>query len=206
MRYVLYGNKASGSFPAEAALVKAGVPHEVIELDLNNGDQNRPDFAALNPMRQVPALKLPDGTLMTESAAICIYLAAAHPQSGLGPASGTPAHARMLRWLVYMSNNLYEGDLRYFYPERYTTDPSGVPGVKAAGAAHMARTLAILDTALSDGPFLAGPQMSIADVYLATLMTWSPEPVTAPRLLAVQKAVVADPAYGEAWKRHGMPA
>jgi glutathione S-transferase len=205
MQYVLYGNKASGSFPVEAALAKTGAPYEVIELDLNNGDQNRADFVALNPMRQVPALKLPDGTLMTESAAICIYLATAHPKAGIGPAPGTAAHARMLRWLVYMSNNLYEGDLRYFYPERYTADPSGVPGVKAAGAAHMARSLAIIDAALADEPYLAGREMSIADLYLATLMTWSPEPVTAPRLLAVQRAVIADPVYGAVWRRHGMP-
>lgn len=204
MVYLLYGNKASGSLPVEAALVKAGVEHEVIELDLSKGDHERAAFATLNPMRQVPALKLRDGTLMTESAAIVIHLAAAHPGAGLAPAPGTPAHAQFLRWMVYMTTNVYEGDLRYFYPERYTTDPAGVPGVKAAGAAHMAKAFGIIDEALADGPFVVGGALSIADVYLATLMTWSKDPITAQRLLAVQKAVIADPVYGAVWKRHGL--
>ena len=77
-------------------------------------------------------------------------------------------------------------------------------GQQAAGAAHMARSFAIIDQGLRDGPFLAGRELSIADVYLAILMTWSPEPVTAPRLIAVQKAVIADPVYGSVWKRHGL--
>jgi glutathione S-transferase len=204
MSYVLYGNKASGSFPVEAALARAGADHKVIELDLSKGDQDQASFVAINPMRQVPALKLSDGTLMTESAAIVIHLAAAHPNSGLAPQPGTPAHGRFLRWMVYMATNLYEGDLRYFYPERYTADPAGGPGVKAAGAAHMAKSFAIIDQGLRDGPYLAGRDLSIADVYLATLMTWSPEPVTAPRLIAVQKAVIADPVYGSVWRKHGM--
>lgn len=205
MGYVLYGNKQSGSFPVEAALVKARAPYEVVELDLNGGDHEKPEFAALNPMRQVPALKLADGTLMTESAAICLYLASAHPGAGLAPAPGSPGYARLLRWLVFMSNNLYESDLRYFYPDRYTTDAGGVAGVKAAGAAGMARAFRVIGDSLADGPYVAGQDLSIADVYLAMLMTWSPEPITAPRLVAVQKAVIADPAYGAVWRRHGMP-
>jgi glutathione S-transferase len=139
---------------------------------------------------------------MTESAAIVIYLAAAHPDAGLAPKAGLPAHARFLRWMVFMTANLYEGDLRYFYPERYTTDPAGVPGVKAAGAAHMAKAFGVIDQELADGPFVAGKALSIADVYLATLMTWSKEPIAAPRLLAVQKAVIADPVYGPVWRKH----
>lgn len=206
MSYVLYGNKQSGSFPVEAALAKAGAGYEVVELDLNQGDHERPDFAALNPMRQVPALKLPDGSLMTESAAICIYLASAHPGSGLAPAPGSAAYARFLRWLVFMSNNLYESDLRYFYPDRYTANAAGIAGVKAAGAAGMAKAFGLIEQSLADGPYVAGRELSIADVYLAMLMTWSPEPIAAPRLAAVQMAVIADPAYGAVWRRHGMPA
>lgn len=204
MTYVLYGNKQSGSFPVEAALAKAGAAYEVVELDLNKGDHEKPEFVALNPMRQVPALKLPDGTLMTESAAICIYLAAKHPGAGLAPAPGSAAYPRFLRWLVFMSNNLYEADLRYFYPDRYTTDPAGIAGVKAAGATGMAKVFALIEQSLADGPYVAGGELSIADVYLAMLMTWSPEPIAKPRLTAVQKAVIADPAYGAVWRRHGM--
>jgi glutathione S-transferase len=205
MTYTLYSHDGSGGFAVEAALVKAGAPYKVIAVDTAKGEQNRPDFVAINPMRQVPVLVLPDGTVMTESAAIVIHLANSFPEKELAPRPATPAHARFLRWMFFMAANLYEGDLRYFYPDRYTADPAGIPGVKAAGAAHMKQSFSIIEeTALSPGPFLCGADLTLADVYLAMLTAWSPEPVASRRLLAVRDAVAADPLYGPLWIRHGL--
>jgi glutathione S-transferase len=204
MTYTLYSHDGSGGFAVEAALVKAAAPHKVITVDTGKGEQDRPDFVAINPMRQVPVLKLPDGTVMTESAAMVIHLAHAFPDKGLAPKPATPAHGRFLRWMVFMAANLYESDLRYFYPDRYTTDPTGVPGVKDAGAAHMKKSFAIVDEALAPGPFLCGSAPTMADVYLAMLAEWSPEPITSPRLLAVKEAVAADPLIKPLWLRHGF--
>src|SRR5215475_9008801 len=204
MTYTLYSHDGSGGFAVEAALVRAGAPHKVVVVDTGKGDQNKPEFVAINPMRQVPVLVLPDGTTMTESAAIVVHLANAFPDKGLAPKSATPAHARFLRWMFFMAANLYEGDLRYFYAERYTSDPAGVAGVKSAGAAHMKKSFAVLDDVLAQGPFLCGPALTMADVYLAMLMAWSPEPLTARRLQAVSAAVAADPQVGPLWARHGL--
>ncbi len=204
MTYTLYSHDGSGGFAVEAALVKAGAGHKVIVIDTAKGEQNRPDFVAVNPMRQVPALTLPDGTVMTESAAIVVYLANAFPDKGLAPRPATPAHARFLRWMFFMAANLYEGDLRYFYADRYTTDPAGVAGVKSAGAAHMKKSFAIVEEALSPGPYLCGPDLTMADVYLAMLTAWSPEPIASHRLQAVSQAVAADPLIGPLWLRHGF--
>ena len=204
MTYTLYSHDGSGGFAVEAALVKAGAAHKVIVIDTAKGEQNRPEFVAVNPMRQVPALTLPDGTVMTESAAIVVHLANAFPDKGLAPRPATPAHARFLRWMFFMAANLYEGDLRYFYADRYTTDPAGVAGVKSAGAAHMKKSFAIVEEALSPGPYLCGPDLTMADVYLAMLTAWSPEPIASHRLQAVSQAVAADPLIGPLWLRHGF--
>lgn len=204
MTYTLYSHDGSGGFAVEAALVKAGAAYKVIAVDTAKGEQNRSDFVAINPMRQVPALVLPDGTVMTESAAMVVHLAGIFPDKGLAPKPATPAHARFLRWMFFMAANLYEGDLRYFYPDRYTTDPAGIPGVKAAGAAHMKKSFALIEDALSPGPFLCGPALTMADVYLAMLTAWSPEPITSRRLQAVVQAVAADPLIGPLWLRHGL--
>jgi len=204
MTYTLYSHDGSGGFAVEAALVKAGATHKVIVVDTAKGEQNRPDFVAVNPMRQVPVLILPDGTVMTESAAIVVHLANAFPDQGLAPRPATPAHARFLRWMFFMAANLYEGDLRYFYSDRYTTDPAGIAGVKSAGAAHMKKSFAIVEEALSQGPFLCGADLTMADVYLAMLTAWSPEPIASRRLLAVSQAVAADPLIGPLWLRHGF--
>jgi glutathione S-transferase len=206
MTYTLYSHEGSGGFAVEAALVKAGARHEVVTVDTAKDEQNRPDFVAINPMRQVPALVLPDGTVMTESAAIVVHLADVFPDKGLAPKPATAAHARFLRWMFFMAANLYEGDLRYFYPERYTTDPAGVPGVKNGGAAHMKKCFAIVEEALANERFLCGATLTMADVYLAMLAEWSPEPITSPRLLAVKEAVAADPLIKPVWLRHGFNA
>ena len=106
--------------------------------------------------------------------------------------------------MVFMAVNVYEADLRYFYAERYTTDANGAKAVKAAAAAYMAKSFAIIEPALQ--PFLLGSAMSIADVYLAMLTTWSPAPLTGPRFASLRQAVAADPDYGPVWTRHGLVA
>ena len=204
MTYTLYSHDGSGGFAVEAALAKAGAAYKSVQIDTAKGEQNRPDFVAINPMKQVPALALPDGTVMTESAAMVIHLANAFPDKGLAPKAGTSAHARFLRWMLFMACNIYEGDLRYFYPDRYTTAPAGIDAVKSAAAAHMKKSFALLEDALSPGPFLCGTTLTLADVYLAMLTAWSPEPIASPRLKAVASAVAADAIYGPLWVRHGL--
>src|SRR5262245_60630365 len=88
MTYTLYSHDGSGGFAVEAALVKAGAPYETVTVDTAKGEQNRPEFVAINPMRQVPTLKMPDGSVMTESAAIVVHLADAFPEQGPGAEAG----------------------------------------------------------------------------------------------------------------------
>ena len=74
----------------------------------------------MNPLAQIPTLVLPDGSVMTESAAILIHLGLAHPESGLLPAD---AHrAQMLRGLVYIAANCYAAIGIIDYPERWCSD------------------------------------------------------------------------------------
>lgn len=202
MTITLYTRKDTGGLVVEAALAKAAAPHQLIQIDTERGEQNAPDFVRINPMRQIPAIVFPDGTLMTESAAIVMHLADLFPAKGLAPAPATPARARFLRWMLYMATNLYEPDLRYFYPERYTSDPAGAVGIKSAAVSHMARCFAVIEAALD--PFVAGRELSIADAYLAMLMGWSPEPLKSAKLKAVLTAVTTDSDYGPVWARHGL--
>ena len=206
MTYRLYSHDGSGGFAVEAALAKAGAPYEVVTVDTAKGEQMSAEFMALNPLHQVPALVLPDGTVMTESAACVIHLGCVFADRGLAPAPGTPGHGTFLRWMVFISVNLYEADLRIFYPDRYTADPAAaaVAAVKASGQAHMRRGFEIVEAALAQRPFLCGEAMSMADVYLAMLMQWDPEKVALPRLKAVEHAVASDPVIAPVWRRHGF--
>jgi len=202
MTYRLYNRVGSGGFAVEAALALAGAPCELVELDSKPGIPLPESFRAINPWGQVPALILPDGTLMTETGAILIHLAACFPDRGLAPPPGTPAHAQFLRWTVFASVNVYEAGLRGAYPFRYTTDPEGYPAVRAAGLKRREEALAVIEAAIAPGPFLLGETMRLADVYIAMLFCWAGAGIEAPRLRALTAAVRRHPTVAPIWRRH----
>lgn len=202
MPYTLYSHPGSGGFAVEAGLVLADQPYETVEIDTKAGAQFSDAFRKINPWTQVPALVLPDGTVMTESAAMVIHLADAFPQAGLAPAPGTPAHAEFLRWIVFMTINVYEGDLRLYYPDRYTTDPDGIDGVSKAGRDHMFRGLGTIEALLADRAFVLGTDFSIADVYLAMLRIWYRDPLDLPGVARVMAAVKNHDRIGALWQAH----
>lgn len=171
--YTLYTRPGSGGFVVEAAFLLAGQPFECV--DVVKSEKPDPAFLKISPLGQVPALTLPEGASMTESAAICILLAERFPQAALAPAADAPARADFLRWMVLMTSVVYPAVLRFYYAHRYTTDADGRTAVKQAAVAEMDRGLAVLDDALAGREWLAGDRFSLADVYLLMLFSWHPE-------------------------------
>ena len=173
------------------------------------GGHDTDAFAALNPMRQVPVLRLPDGTLMTETGAMVLHLCDTRPEAGLLPAPGTPERAAAYRWLFWMVANLYESDLRYYYPARYTADPAGSEGVRRAAEERMDRLLAIAEAELGDRPWFLGETYSALDPYLAMLTLWHPARQAVlgrwPRLGRLLRRVRERPAIGRIWTQHYPP-
>ena len=208
MTYTLYNSDGSGSFVVEAALIMAAADFTKIDIDTESGMHRNAEYAAINPMKQIPALVLPGGEVMTETAAIVIYLAQEFAGKGLSPEAGTAEQARFLRWAVFMSANLYEGALRVFYTERYTTDksPAGPAGVKAAAENHMRTACAVLDFA-RHGPWLSGPNMTLVDVYFTMIHAWVPsmaDTSAMPKLTALAEAVRSDAVIAPIMQRHGL--
>ena len=72
MAYILYGDKRSGAFAVEAALAEAGAPYEFKVVSLEKNEQKSPAFLAINPSGKMPALKFPDGSIVTESAGLLL--------------------------------------------------------------------------------------------------------------------------------------
>ncbi len=202
MPYTLYNHTGSGGFAVEAALALIGHECDVIEIDTKAGEQFSDAYRAINPWCQVPALRLPDGTLITESAAMVIHLVDAYPDAGLGPRSGSPEHAVFLRWMLFMTINIYESDLRAYYAKRYTDDPAGIPGVERAGLDHMRRGLETMEGVLSPGPYILGTSFSIADVYLAMLRVWYRADADLPRIDALRDGIATHPKLAPIWQRH----
>ena len=155
----------------------------------------------------MPTLVLPDDSIMTESAAMMIYLADLHPEAGLAPATGTVERARYLRWMVFLATALYMSDLRLFYPERYTVDGAGAEGIKARAHHTMMQEFAIYAEALGEGPFLLGSRMSAVDIYAAMLCSWAPDVpalfAAHPMLKRMYEAVLRNEKVKTVWGRNG---
>ena len=206
--YELYGRKGAGSMVVEAVLEECGVTYKLIEVKRDASRMPPADFFAINPLGQVPALKLPDGSVMTESAAIVLYLADEHSESGLAPAPRGPLRPHFLRWLVYLAANIYMTDLRITYCDRYTTRAADAASVKEAAMQARAREWDVYAAALAAKPYMLGEQLSAVDIYAAMLATWNLD-VPAffrkhPNVHASYERVVARPAVARVWNRHDV--
>jgi len=127
---MVYGQKGTGSVPVEATLLLLSQPYEVIE---RGRSEDRP---AGNPMQQVPVLALPTGELVTESAAILIHLADRHPAAGMSPALDDPRRPAFLRWMVYVSSQIYALVWARDDPGRPAADEAHKPVILERTAEH----------------------------------------------------------------------
>jgi glutathione S-transferase len=204
--YTLYWSTDSGAFVVQAVLEELGQPYRREVLETAKGDHRRPEFLALNPMAQVPVLRLPDGTVITESGAMVVHLSDAHPEAGLLPPPGTTPRAVAYRWLFWLATGLYESDLRYYYPDRYTADAAGADGVQAAALARMDQLLATAADLLGAGPYALGERFSAVDLYLFMLTFWHPDHVAVrerhPALGEMVRRVRQRPAVERIWWQH----
>ena len=203
--YKLYARNTAGSMAPEALLAACGADYEVIVLNRRPDGSFEDFFHALNPKAEVPTLVLPDGSVMTESAAMMIHIAEQFPQAGLAPMPGEAARPQFLRWLVYLAAALYGSDLRMFYPQRFTTDPGGAEGVKMRAAEMMAQEFAIYAEALGERSFMTG-RLSAVDIYAAMLCSWAPDVPALfakhPNLQRMYAAVLENEAVKRVWARN----
>lgn len=200
--YVLHNRRGSGGFAVEAALAMAGADFRLADIDAPVSTPLPESFRAINPWRQVPVLDLPDGTRITETAAMLIHIADAFPGAGVAPAPGTPERAQFLRWTTFLATNVYESVLRRVYPGRYTDDPSGTGAVASAATRRGMEALRVVEDAIGPHGVLLGKRLSVADVYLAMLHRWVDKTEELPRCTALREAVIADAVVGPVWRRH----
>lgn len=206
--YRLYWYRTTGAFAPDCLLAEAGAAHERIEIDTAAGRHREPDYLKLNPRGQIPTLVLPDGTVMTETAAIALHLCDSFPGADLLPPPGSSERARCLRWMLFGAVDLYEANLRVEYASRYTSDPAGAAGVEKAARQAVERDWRIIEAALgeSDGPYLLGERFSAADLYLAMLAGWHQDLAAFlsghPRAERMMRAVAARPAIAPLWRQY----
>jgi glutathione S-transferase len=150
--------------PPHAALAEVGAEYRLVEIGREDA-QGQESYRALNPLGVVPTLVDEEQNLvLTESAAILLYLADRFPESQLAPTE----RADYYRWLVFLTNTVQTALLRFFYPERYGSGDD----VAAAGACDAAEAFEILDRALEGRTWLAADHRTGADIFLFMVTRW----------------------------------
>jgi glutathione S-transferase len=167
--YTVYGRSGSGSDIVRMLLEEIRTPYHFVAIGREPADVEK--YRRINPTGKVPALLLPQGPALFESAAICMHLAAAHPEARLAPEPGTLEHARFLQWMVFLSANLYECALRIYYADRYSrAGKSAAEGIQQQASQDFLDILSVIVPSLS--PYVLGREISAADYYLYVVGGW----------------------------------
>ncbi len=205
MSYTLYGDLGSGAFSAESALAETGAPYNFELVSLERNEQKSPQFLAINPSGKMPALRLPEGDIVTESAAILLTLADHFPQARLLPPGGSVARARAYRWLAFMAAEIYPIVEIVDYPERFTPDGGDAQALRRIARDRIRERILIIERMI-EGPFLLSGGFSILDIYAAMFTRWSIgrqwREANIPKLNTLAGAVSRRPAIAPLWERH----
>jgi GST-like protein len=205
---VIHGAAGSGSIPVEATMTLLGLPYKVVENAPWDSVAAADAVGQVNPMRQVPAVILPGGELMTESAAILIHMADSHPEAGLAPAPMDPGRAQFLRWMVYVPAAIYSMFWVRDDPSRLAADAAAEAVIKARTAERIAQCWGIMDAQVSPGRYILGDTLSVLDLYVAVASRWTPRRrrfyEVAPKMGEVVKRVDAEPRLAGFWAQR-MP-
>jgi glutathione S-transferase len=179
-------------------LEEAGVPFERVRIDIRDAQAKAdPEFRAASPLGKVPALV--DGAVkISDSGAICAYIADAYPQAGLAPPIGDPQRGRYLQWLMFTNSNIEPAMMEKF---------SGLTANRTAhGWGDYASVLESLRDGLRPGPWILGERFCAADVMLGSAVYFldmfkilGDEPV----LKAYMERCVARPAAQRAFSEQG---
>lgn len=201
----LLGCKGCGSAIVESAFAIAKIPLEYEEVDYSAGSPTRERLLSVNPLGQVPALVLPDGTVMTESLAMIHYVNDLAPKSGLIPAKGDALRVPFYRWAVFIIAALYPTWTYGDEPAKWVEDTKGAKQLRESTDAHRKKLWAQVEEIVGE-PFFLGSRMTALDLYVASMTRWRPGVLWfakhAPKLTAIAQKTSATAGVADVIKRN----
>ena len=164
----LYYSPGACSLSPHIVLREAGLDFEIERVDLGSHlTETGADFLQINPKGYVAALRLDDGQVLTEGAAIVQFIADLRPESGLAPKPGTLERARLQEHLNYIATEYHKA-----FGPLFSSDASDA--AKATAATNVSHRLDYFEQIFADGrSYLLGETFSVADAYLFVVSTWT---------------------------------
>lgn len=180
---------------------------EVFEATIVNlpaGDQFKPDYVALNPKSTIPALRLPDGRVLTEVPVIAWWLARSRPRSGLWPGDFGD-ETRAWEIMTYVTGTIHgQGFARLFATATFCRNEAEWDAIRAFGTEIVARGFTILAASLPEGGYALG-RFSAVDPVLFYVEFWADKLGIAlpPALVAHYRLMLSRPAVNRVLREEG---
>jgi GST-like protein len=169
----LLGARGWGSTLAEGALAWADEDFEFVDVEgFDSPGPARDRLIAVNPLARVPTLIAPDGRVLTESAAIVLFLSELRPEAGLAPPPGDPLRAAFLNRLAWFVSALYPTFTYRDYPERWAPDASEQLAERVDSFRQSLWQQ--FEAEIGEGPWVLGPAPTALDLYVAIFSHWRP--------------------------------
>ena len=169
----LYGAPPTRALRVIWLLNELGLEYEMLPVDVLQGENQQHDFLTLNPAGKVPVLV--DGRLvLTESAAIQLYLADKNPQAGFIP-EAVEDRAQMYRWIFFLVTEIEQPLWRiarhtFLYPEE-----KRLPQDVDLARQECVEMVAVLERHMEEREFMVGDRLSVADFNAAYILDWANE-------------------------------
>jgi len=198
----LYYAPGACSLASHIVLHETGLAFEIEKLDFaTKKTASGEDFNQINPKGYVPAVKLDDGSVLTEGGAILQYIADQQPGSDLAPKAGTMERYRLQEWLTFIGTELHKTFSPLF-------NKASAEETKTNARNLLAKRLGYVETQLAGKPYLMGDKFSVADAYLFTVVNWSNfvgfDLSPFPRINEFMARVAARPKVQAAMKAEGL--
>ena len=183
---VFYTNPMSRGRIVRWMLEETGCAYRTEVLGFGK-EMKAPAYLAVNPMGKVPAI-LHKGTVVTEGAAICAYLADAFPEAGLAPAPQDSSRGIYYRWMFFAAGPMEAALSNKAFGFEVPTDKQ-----RAIGYGSIDDVLNALEQAVSQTEYIAGDRFTAADVYVGSQIGWG----------MMFGTLEKRPAFEAYWKRIG---
>ena len=199
----LYGYRNGRTLRALWALEEVGAAYEYVEVDVMHGEGRQPSFLEINPGGKVPVLD-DNGTIITESAAICMHLAEKYPNSRLLPSAGTPERTDCYRWISFVLTEL-DAPLWTIAKHRFGLPRERrVPAVIETASWEFRNAVKLLAKPLESQSYLAGSSFSVADILAGHTLAWATSarlPLGSDKIEAYLRTITARQAFLKAQER-----
>lgn len=164
--------KKTCSIGIHVLMEEIGMPYDLRIVDFSKGEQKTPEYKALNPKGKVAALVRDDGSVLTEYAAIAMWLAMTHPEKKLMP-TDPEGIARTIEAMDFIVGTVHMLSWRLWRrPDAYSDSPEEHEQLRVRGKAAMMAALEVVDAQLEGKDYLMG-DFSIADTALYYNEYWA---------------------------------